>query len=277
MIDFEEHRGHLRGVAYRMLGSLSEADDAVQETWLRLSRAGGDGIANLAGWLTTVTSRICLDALRSRKSRKEEPIAKLERAPGGGTPDEETQLAASVGLALLVILEHLDPDERVAFVLHDMFSVPFDEIAAIVGKSLDATRQLASRARRRIQGVREPAPNLEKQRTVVQAFMTAARGGDLTALLAVLHPEMVMRNDPQLGGGEVRGAEKIAKRAKGGAQAFAAQMALVDGNVALVVAPRGKLAMVLAFTIDGDRVTGMDGIADPARLAALEIALLPDA
>jgi RNA polymerase sigma factor (sigma-70 family) len=293
---FEEQRGHLRAVAYRMLGSLSEADDAVQEAWLRLSRADTSNVENLGGWLTTVVGRVCLDMLRSRTSRREEPldahvpertVSRMGRVGGredGSDPEHEALLADSVGLALLVVLETLAPPERLAFVLHDMFAVPFDEIAPIVGRSADAARQLASRARRRVHGIggREgadlvPAANLTRQRDVVDAFLAAARGGDFEALLAVLDPDVVLRSDPAaLPAGaprEIRGAAAVARRAVvGGARA--AQPALVNGAVGVIVAPRGRLLMVLDFTIKDGKIVAIDAIADPARLHQLDLAML---
>src|SRR2546426_4921669 len=245
---FEENRTHLKAVAYRMLGSVSEAEDAVQDAWLRLSRSDTSGVENLDGWLTTIVARVCLDMLRSRKSRREEPLG--AQAPEmivsreeGVDPEREALLADSVGLALLVVLETLAPAERVAFVLHDMFDLPFDEIAPIVGRSPTAARQLASRARRRAQGaalVSEPA--LPRQRKVVDAFLAASRGGDFEALLAVLDPEVVLRADRaavQIGAsGEVRGAAAVARTFAG--RAKEAQPALIDGAAGLVGAPGGR-------------------------------------
>jgi RNA polymerase sigma-70 factor (ECF subfamily) len=288
---FEANRSHLRAVAYRMLGSLSEADDAVQESWLRLSRSGTSGIENLGGWLTTVVARVCLDMLRSRKSRHEEsletriadPIASRET---GTDPEHEAMLADSVGLALLVVLETLAPAERLAFVLHDVFAVPFEEIAPLVERTPTATRQLASRARRRVHGVgmREGAAtssdtDLTRQREVVDAFLAAARGGDFDALLAVLDPDVVLWSDrPALPSGALRethGAMTVARRAMvGGARA--AQPALVNGAVGVVVAPRGRLLMVLVFTIRGGKIVEIDAVADPERLRQLELAVLDD-
>jgi RNA polymerase sigma-70 factor (ECF subfamily) len=286
---FEANRSHLRAVAYRMLGSLSEADDAVQESWLRLSRSGTSGVENLGGWLTTVVARVCLDMLRSRKSRHEEPLAAripdpIARRESGTDPEYEALLADSVGLALLVVLETLAPAERLAFVLHDVFAVPFEEIAPIVERSPTATRQLASRARRRVHGagMREGAATgsnteLTRQREVVDAFLAAARGGDFDALLAVLDPEVVLRSDrPALPSGalrETRGAAAVARRAMvGGARA--AQPALVNGAVGVVVAPRGRLLMVLVFTISGGKIVEIDAVADPERLRRLDLAVL---
>jgi RNA polymerase sigma-70 factor (ECF subfamily) len=254
---FEENRGRLRAGAYRMLGSLSDADDAVQETWLRLSRTDTSRVENLGGWLTTVISRVCLDMLRSRTSRREAPLGAHGREPLASRadvtdPEHEALLADSVGLALLVVLETLTPAERLAFVLHDMFAVPFDEIALIVGRSPAAARQLASRARRRVQGSTVPDADLSRQRAVVDAFLAAARSGDFDALLAVLDPDVVLRSDSvgvTAGAAmEVRGAAAVARRAMVG-RARAAQPALVNGAVGLIVAPRGRLLMVLHFTI----------------------------
>jgi RNA polymerase sigma factor (sigma-70 family) len=286
---FEENRTHLRTVAYRMLGSISEADDAVQEAWLRLSRSDTSGIQNPGGWLTTVVGRVCLDMLRSRSSRREEPLGEYPsvRVPqpiasrGDGTdPEQETLLADSVGLALLVVLETLAPAERLAFVLHDMFGVPFDEIAPIVGRSPTATRQLASRARRRVQGATNvPDADLARQREVVDAFLAAARGGDFEALVAVLDPDVVLRADSgaMLAGlsREEHGAPAVARRAAKG-RARAARPALVNGTVGVVVAPRGQLLMVLGFTIRGGKIVEIDAIANPERLSRLDLVLLDD-
>ena len=279
---FEANRSHLRGVAYRMLGSLSEAEDAVQEGWLRLHRTDVSGVDNLGGWLTTVVARVCLDMLRARKARNEEPFdpkAPEPAAPGAaGDTEQEMLLADSVGLALLVVLETLAPAERLAFVLHDMFAMPFDEIAPIVGKSSDAARQLASRARRRVQGADTAVDvDIVRQRKVVDAFLAAARGGSFDAMLAVLDPDVVLRTDatalrPGMPA-EIRGAEAVAKRAaRGGAKA--AQPALVNGSVGVVVAPRGRLLMVLQFTIVNGKVAEIDAIADPPRLRSLDLATL---
>ena len=254
---FEANRTHLRAVAYRMLGSLSEADDAVQEAWLRLSRSDTSGVENLGGWLTTVVARVCLDMLRSRKSRREEPLGAHVPDPivsreDGIDPEHEALLADSVGLALLVVLETLAPAERLAFVLHDMFAVPFDEIAPIVGRSPTAARQLASRARRRVQGAATvPDADLTRQREVVDAFLAASRGGDFDALLAVLDPDVVLRADRaavQAGASrEVRGAAAVAKTFSG--RARFAQPALVNGAVGAVWAPGGRPRVVFGFTI----------------------------
>jgi RNA polymerase sigma factor (sigma-70 family) len=287
---FEEHRTHLRAVAYRMLGSPSEADDAVQEAWLRLSRSDTSDVENLGGWLTTVVGRVCLDMLRSRRSRREEPLGEppggrvpepiVSRAQEGFDPEHEALLADSVGPALLVVLETLSPAERLAFVLHDMFSVPFEEIASIVGRSPNAAKMLASRARRRVQGATTvPDAGLARQREVVDAFLAAARGGDFDALLAVLDPDVVLRADRaavQAGASrEVRGAAAVAKRAVKG-RARAARPALVNGEVGVVVAPRGRLLMVLGFTITDGKIVEIDAIGDPERLSQLDLVLLDD-
>ena len=282
---FEANRSHLHAVAYRMLGSLGEADDAVQEAWLRLSRSDTRGIENLGGWLTTVVARVCLDLLRTRKARREESLDAGEGEPPvrggqGVDPEQEAMLADSVGLALLVVLETLAPAERLAFVLHDIFAVPFEEIAPIVERTPTAARQLASRARRRMQGTPTlPDPDLTRQRTVVNAFLAAARGGDFDALLAILHPDVVMRADgaarPSGVVQEVHGAVAVAKRAaRGGARET--QPALVNGSVGVVVAPRGKLLMVLSFTFAEGKIAAIDAIADPERLRQLDLALLND-
>jgi RNA polymerase sigma factor (sigma-70 family) len=280
---FEENRTHLRAVAYRMLGSLSEAEDAVQETWLRLSRSDTSGVENLGGWLTTVVARVCLDMLRSRKSRREESLGARVSGPmavraEGADPEQEALLSDSVGLALLVVLETLTPAERLAFVLHDMFSVPFDEIAPIVGRSPDAARQLASRARRRVRGAdASHDQDLTRQREVVDAFLAAARDGDFDALVAVLDPDVVLRSDraalPASAPREVRGAPAVARRALVG-RARAARPALVDGAVGVVVAPRGRLLMVLDFKIRGGKIVEIDAVAEPERLNQLDLALL---
>ncbi|MEV7013710.1 sigma-70 family RNA polymerase sigma factor [Streptosporangium sp. NPDC051022] len=284
---FEEHRDHLRVVAYRMLGSSGEADDAVQEAWLRLSRVDADGVENLGGWLTTVVSRICLDMLRSRRARPEEPVGQQmpDRAgdpDDGGDPEQETLLAESVGRALLVVLDTLVPAERVAFVLHDMFAVPFDQIAPIVGRTPVTTKKLASRARHRVRGTSGvPIVELSRQRHVVDAFLAASRGGDIGALLAVLAPDVVRRADPAaLPPGavtEVRGARAVAEETLVfGRRARFAEAALVNGAVGIVVAPRGRLLLVLTVTVAGDRIAGYEVIADPGRLRRLDIAVLGD-
>ncbi len=282
---FEEHRAHLRAVAYRMLGSLSEADDAVQEGWLRLSRSDTSDVENLRAWLTTVVARVCLNVLRSRRTRREEPLGVHVPdpvvSPADGTqPEHEALLADSVGLALLVVLETLAPAERLAFVLHDMFAVPFEEIAALVDRSPAATRQLASRARRRVQGQAPvPDPDLAGQRRVVDAFFAAARDGDFEALVAVLDPDVVLRSD----GGELRrsatvvvhGAQEVASRALTFARLSPyVRPALVNGAAGVVVAPRGQPFSVMGFTVAGGKIVEIDAIADPVRLRELDLAIL---
>jgi RNA polymerase sigma-70 factor (ECF subfamily) len=281
---FEEHRTHLRAVAYRMLGSLSDADDAVQEAWLRLSRSDTSGVENLRGWLTTVVARVCLDMLRSRKARPEEPLGAHVPDPivsreNGIDPEHEAQLADSVGLALLVVLETLGPAERVAFVLHDMFDLPFDEIAPIVGRSPAAARQLASRARRRMQrAATVPDADLTRRRAVVDAFLAASRGGDFAALLALLDPDVVLRADRaavQAGAtGEVRGAAAVAATFSG--RARFAQPALVNGAAGAVWAPGGRPRVVFGFTITRGKIVAIDLLADPERLSQLDLAVLSD-
>src|SRR5437016_3495861 len=281
---FEAERTHLRAVAYRMLGSLSEADDAVQESWLHLSRSNTSGVENLGGWLTTVVARVCLDLLRSRNSRREEPLGAHVPDPivsleGGIDPEHEALLADSVGLALLVVLDTLNPAERLAFVLHDLFAVPFDEIAPIVGCSPTAARQLASRARRRVQGAATvPDADLTRSREVVDAFLAASRGGDFDALLAVLDPDVVLRADPavvQAGASrEVRGAPDVARQFSG--RARDAQPALVNGAVGLVWAPGGRPHVVFGFTITRGKIIAIDLVADPERLRQLDVAVLDD-
>jgi RNA polymerase sigma factor (sigma-70 family) len=291
---FEASRPRLRAMAYRMLGSLSDADDALQEAWLHAARAttggGADAVANLEGWFTTITARVCLDMLRSRKSRREEPMdpdeamvagAEPGNEPGyGQSPEQEAVLADSVGLALLVVLDTFPPAERVAFVLHDTFGLPFGEIAAITGRSPAAARQLASRARRRIQGS-DPVPGAQqrRQREVAEAFLAAARGGDLTALISVLDPDVELRADATASPSGVpvtiRGAAAVAGGARAAStRAEYGRVALVNGTPGLVMAPRGRLVVALAITYSGDKITGIDVIADPARLAGLELAVL---
>jgi RNA polymerase sigma factor (sigma-70 family) len=290
---FEASRPRLRAMAYRMLGSLSDADDALQEAWLHAARAttggGADAVANPEGWFTTITARVCLDMLRSRKSRREEPMDPDDAMVAGDgpgyeqSPEQEAMMADSVGLALLVVLDTLPPAERVAFVLHDTFGLPFGEIAAITGRSPAAARQLASRARRRIQGS-DPVPGAQqrRQREVAEAFLAAARGGDLTALISVLDPDVELRADATASPSgvpvTVRGAAAVA----GGARAASARaeygrVALVNGTPGLVMAPRGRLVVALAFTYSDDKITGIDVIADPARLAGLDVGLLDPA
>jgi RNA polymerase sigma-70 factor (ECF subfamily) len=272
-IDFEPHRTHLRGVAYRMLGSLAEADDAVQEAWLRLDRAAPSDVANPRGWLTTVVARVSLDMLRSRTSRREEPLDVRADRPTATDAGEELILADSVGLALLIVLDKLEPAERLAFVLHDLCGMAFDEIAAIVSRSPEATRQLASRARRRVQGSPPPDVDLSGQRHVVEAFISALRRGDTEGLVAVLDPDVVARVPDDAGGfRELRGARTWATGAVAFSR-FANRMgaALIDGAVGLVMAPKGRLARALRCTFDGGRIAGVEVIMDRARLDALEI------
>jgi RNA polymerase sigma-70 factor, ECF subfamily len=281
---FEGYRAHLRAVAYRMLGSQSEADDAVQESWLRLSRYDTSGVENLGGWLTTVVARVCLDMLRSRESRREESLDEYIPDPivsseDGIDPEHEALLADSVGLALLVVLDTLNPAERLAFVLHDLFAVPFDEIAPIVRRSPTATRQLASRARRRVQGAAPDSDvDLTPQREVVDAFLAASRGGDFNALLAVLDPDVVLRADHvavQMGASEeVRGATEVAGQFSG--RARATQPALVNGAIGLVWASGGLPRVVFDFTIMGGKIVAIDMLADPECLSKLELAVLND-
>ncbi|MFD8219218.1 RNA polymerase sigma factor SigJ [Streptomyces sp. NPDC059697] len=281
---FQEHRGRLRAVAYRMLGSLSEADDAVQEVWLKLGRTDVGEIRNLAGWLTTVIGRVCLDMLRTRAARREEPldtyvpdplVSSLERID----PEQEVLLADSVGLALLVVLETLEPAERLAFVLHDMFAVPFDDIAPVVGRSSAATRQLASRARRRVRGAAAPEPELDlaRQKLVLDAFLAASRAGDFEALVSVLHPDVVLRVDSGvLVGGAA--ASKVVHGATGVAQqalmfrqfAEFSRLALVNGAIGVVTAPEGRPLSVMGVTITDGRIVEMYILADPERLSGLE-------
>jgi RNA polymerase sigma-70 factor (ECF subfamily) len=275
---FEANRAHLRAVAYRMLGSRSEADDAVQETWLRLSRSDSSGVENLAGWLTTVVARVCLDMLRSRKSRREEPMGLHVPEPvADDEPERDADMADTVGAALLVVLEALSPAERLAFVLHDMFAVPFEEIAPIVGRTPAAARQLASRARRRVQGMPAVADaDLGRKRKIVEAFLAASRGGDFDGLLAVLDPDVVFRADDaaqRLGSlAEIRGAAQVAETFKGRAQA--AKPALVDGALALAVIFGGQLRIVLRLTFTGDRIAAVEAVADAERLSGLDLEVL---
>jgi RNA polymerase sigma-70 factor, ECF subfamily len=283
---FEDHRSHLRAVAYRMLGSLTEADDAVQDTWLRLSRSGADGVENLGGWLTTIVARVCLNMLRSRTSRREEALGvhlpdPVISPPGVLQPDEEAVLADSVGLALLVVLDTLSPAERLAFVLHDMFQLPFEEIAPMVGRSPTAARQLASRARRRVKGADLPAadPDLARQRDVVDAFFLAARGGDLGALVALLDPDVVLRADfgarRPAASRVIRGAAAVARQAVLGALPGAdLHPALVNGAAGAVVTVGGRPFAVLGFTVAEGRILEIDAIADPERVRRVAAAVL---
>ncbi len=286
---FEEHRTHLRAVAYRMLGSLTEADDAVQDTWLRLSRSGAGGVENLGGWLTTIVARVCLNMLRSRNLRREESLGMhlpdpLVSSGGSLQPEEEALLADSVGLALLVVLDTLAPAERLAFVLHDMFGVPFEEIAPMTGRTPAAARQLASRARRRVQGAAVPAPDrdLGRQRGVVDAFFAAARGGDFDALVAVLDPGVVLRLDAgasrPAASLAIRGAAAVARQALSGlASALPAvdlHPALVNGAAGMVVTRRGRPVTVMGFTVTGGKIAEIDAIANPERARRIAAAVL---
>jgi RNA polymerase sigma factor (sigma-70 family) len=281
---FEVHRGHLRAVAYRMLGSLSEADDAVQDTWLRLNRSGADEVENLGAWLTTVVARVCLNMLRSRNTRREELFGVHLPDPvivrdGELQPEEEALLADSVGLALLVVLDTLAPAERLAFVLHDMFQLSFEEIAPMVGRNPAAARQLASRARRRVKGadIPMPDPDLARQRTVVDAFFAAARGGDFDALVALLDPDVVLRADwgpgrPALPS-VVRGAAAVARQARPVPGAVVSP-ALVNGAAGVVVTVGGRPFVVMGFTVVGGRILAIDAIADPERVGRVAAAVL---
>ncbi len=279
---FEANRSHLQAVAYRMLGSLTEADDAVQESWLRFSRTDSHKIDNLRAWLTTVVARICLDMLRSRRSRREQPLDVPGSRPilSGGSeldPDQEALLADSVGLALLVVLDTLTPAERLAFVLHDIFAVPFDEIAPIVERSEAATRQLASRARRRVQGSgKEKEATLTYQRELVDAFLAASREGSFEALLALLDPDVAFRADHTIMTAgtprEVRGATSVARHFTGRAQG--ARPALINGSVGAVVTQQGRLFLVLNFTVVNGKIVDIEAIGDPARLSRLRVSVL---
>jgi RNA polymerase sigma factor (sigma-70 family) len=297
-VAFEEHRDHLRAVAYRLLGSMSDADDAVQDTWLRLSGADTGEVDNIGGWLTTVVARVSLNMLRSRRHRHEEPVgdswppaAELaggadDSSPAGRTanPEDEAVLADSVGLALLVVLDTLTPAERLAFVLHDMFAMPFIEVAAVLGRSIDATRQLASRARRRVRGAPRPAraADLARQREVTTAFLAATRGGDMSALLTLLDSDVVLTGDATASPSgrplELRGAAAVAQGAiMSSGRAGRSQLALVNGDVGIVFAPAGRLEVVLVLTVNAERrVSGIDVMADPDRLRRLRLAVLPD-
>ena len=276
---FDAERGRLRAVAYRMLGSLTEADDAVQEAWLRLARSDDAAIENLSGWLTTVVGRVCLDMLRARKARREESVEVHLPDPvvtygGERDPEAEALLADSVGLALLVVLETLNPPERLAFVLHDMFAVPFDEIAGVLGRSTDATKMLASRARRRVQGAAPVADaDVTRQRQVVDAFLTAARGGDFDALVAILHPDVVLRAETGDGLVLATGARDVAGRAAMFAQLAAHVLpVLVNGMPGVLASTaEGTPMSMMAFTVVADRIVEIDSIADPVRLAALNL------
>jgi RNA polymerase sigma-70 factor (ECF subfamily) len=307
---FEQHRAHLRSVAYRLLGSMSDADDAVQDTWLRLTSTNVDEVVNLGAWLTTVVARVSLNMLRSRRHRNEEPVGDswpgaADAAVSGGTggaaagagglaagadPELEAVLADSVGRALLVVLDTLPPAERLAFVLHDMFAMPFTEVAVVLGRTTEATRQLASRARRRVRGTtgapREPGADrgadLARQREVAAAFLAASRGGDLSALVALLDADVTLTGDAAAAPAgrpvTLQGADVVARGAvMSGGRAEESQLALVDGAVGIVFAPAGRLQVVLALTVSGDsRITAIDVIADPERLRGLRLGALPD-
>jgi RNA polymerase sigma factor (sigma-70 family) len=282
---FEEHRGRLRAVSYRMLGSVSEADDAVQEAWLRLSRSDAEEIENLGGWLTTVVGRVSLNMLRARRTRREQPLDAVHIPEpivdrvDGTDPEHEALLADSVGLALLVVLETLSPAERLAFVLHDIFAVPFDEIAPIVDRSPEAARQLASRARRRVRAENTvPDPDLDAQREVVEAFLAASREGDFERLVAVLDPDVVLRAD--LGAGrsqEVRGADAVLGQAMFYSQlGLDLRPALINGAVGVVATREGQPFSVGAFTVRGGRIVEMDWLGDPARVREIDLTILDD-
>jgi RNA polymerase sigma factor (sigma-70 family) len=278
---FEEHRPHLRTVAYRMLGSANDAEDAVQEAWIRLSRSDSNAVENLGGWLTTVVARIALDMLRSRTSRREEPVSEVPPEPAhdgtpGTQPEEAIMIADSLGPAMLVILETLSPAERIAFVLHDMFAVPFDEIGPIVGRSPAAARQLASRARHRVQGA-DPAGAVDRSRArrTVEAFLSASRDGDFGALLALLDPEVVLTADAdavRVGASQVRGSQAVAETFAG--RARAARLAWINGQPGLVWAPGGKAQVVFGFTVEEDKITAIQLLANSATLDDLDIVLI---
>jgi len=276
---FEADRPHLTRVAFRMLGSLAEAEDAVQEAWLRLGRTDTGEVGNLTGWLTTVVARISLDMLRRRKSRREDPVdlRAIDTAASGVNPDQERELADSVGLAMLVVLEALEPAERIAFVLHDMFDLPFDDIAPIVGRTTVATRQLASRARRRVQGAPREGDG-QADRKLVDAFLAASREGNFEALLTMLDPQVVLRGDEaavRMGGPrQTSGSAAVAKLFQGRAQA--GRFVLADGAPAILVAPNGRLLLVLNVTVRDGRIAAIDAIADSERLARLNFALPPE-
>jgi RNA polymerase sigma-70 factor (ECF subfamily) len=292
---FEEHRDHLRGVAYRLLGSMSDADDAVQDTWLRLTGADTSEVQNFGGWLTTVVARVSLNMLRTRQRRREDPVGDAWPVPAGPTaaesgtsperaPEDEAVLADSVGLALIVVLDTLTPGERLAFVLHDLFAMPFPEVAAVLGRSPEATRQLASRARRRVRGAPAPdrAADLSRQREVVSAFLAASRGGDLSTLVSLLDTDVTLTADALASpGGKVlhlEGAERVSRGALAAStRAGMSQLALVDGNVGVVFAPAGRLQVVLTMAVSEARtITAIDVIADPGRLRRLRLAILPE-
>ncbi|MFE1032434.1 sigma-70 family RNA polymerase sigma factor [Streptomyces sp. NPDC058807] len=277
-LHFERDRPRLRAVAYRILGSLGEADDALQDAWLRAERADTSQVENLSGWLTTVVARVCLNMLRARDTRREEPLEDGSRTgTTGPDPAEEAQLADEVGIALLIVLDTLGPAERLAFVLHDMFDVPFDDIAAMLGKTPAATRQLASRARRRVRGVPAPDADPPRRRRAVDAYLAATRGGDFDALVSLLHPDVVLRADaavvPTPEPFAVSGVEQVARGAMASmARARFTGVVLVDGRTGLAMAEHGRLRVVLRFTFaDDDRITGIDVVAEPDRLRELHI------
>ncbi len=275
MDDFEAHRDYLRAVAYRMLGSRAEADDAVQEAWLRTARSDADSIRNIRAWLTTVVARICLDLLRSRASRGEVPLDAVPPPAGGPDPEQEAVLADSVGLALLVVLDTLSPAERLAFVLHDMFAVPFDDIAPIVGRSTDATKMLASRARRRVRSAERPDSDAIRQRAVVDAFLAASRDGDFAALLEVLDPDVEVRADafasPTRVPVRIRGARAVADQALTfSRRAKNARVVEIEGVPAIAVTPHGRLVTLMRLTIRDARIVALEVIADPNHLREVE-------
>jgi RNA polymerase sigma factor (sigma-70 family) len=280
-VAFEQHRAHLRAVAYRLLGSMTDAEDAVQDTWLRLTGADASEVENLGGWLTTVVARVSLNMLRSRRYRQEYPVG--DSLTSAADPEDEVVLADSVGLALLVVLDTLSPAERIAFVLHDMFAMPFTEVAAVLGRSTQASRQLASRARRRVHGASSPdqAGDIARQREVARAFLAASRGGDFSALVALLDSDVVLTADafasPRGRPTALSGAATVARGAVASSiRAEHSQLALVDGSVAVVYAPAGHLQIVLAFGVSADgKITAIDVIGDPERLRDLRVALLP--
>ena len=291
---FEQHRDHLRGVAYRLLGSMSDADDAVQDTWIRLTGTDTSEVQNLGGWLTTVVARVSLNMLRARQRRREDPVGDAWPGPADqqaaelgasieGAPEDEAVLADSVGLALIVVLDTLTPGERLAFVLHDLFAMPFTEVAAVLGRSTEATRQLASRARRRVRGAPSPdrAADLSRQREVVSAFLSASRGGDLSALVGLLDADVTLTADalasPAGKALHLEGAQRVSRGALASStRAGHSQLALVDGNVGIVFAPAGRLQVVLTLAVSEARtITAIDVIADPERLRRLRLAVLP--
>jgi len=285
---FEEHRPQLRAVAYRMLGSITEADDAVQDAWERVSRAGADQVENLGGWLTTIVARVCLNTLRSRNTRREETTGifvpdPIVTADGGVLPEEEALVADSVGLALQIVLDTLSPGERLAFVLHDIFELPFEEIGSMMGRTTQATRQLASRARRRVRGAEIPAPerDLGRQRAAVDAFFAAGRAGDFDALVAVLHPDVVLRADFSPGRPRrstvIRGAAAVARQARLGVRPAAeVHPALVNGAAAVIITVRGRPFALMAFTVAHDKIVEIDSIGDPERVQRLAAPVLGD-